>query len=162
AMRFRAAYRIVQPIHMANATRNNARRSPPPESAGSWASLSAMPAWNGFVGPKALPIIAAPALIATTTTPSTPRPRPSTRSSGKRADRRLRHPVVGASHNDAPAGRWVVPPVEGPRRKNPRERGRNKDSTEQEDERIPRSLPRFTCGRSARVSIHGEKTYLKG
>ena len=81
-MRFRAAYRIVQPIHMANATRNNARRSPPPESAGSWASLSAMPAWNGFVGPKALPIIAAPALIATTTTPSTPRPRPSTRSTG--------------------------------------------------------------------------------
>jgi hypothetical protein len=41
-----------------------------------------MPAWNGFVGPKADPIIAAPALIAITVVPSTPIAPPSTINAG--------------------------------------------------------------------------------
>ena len=47
-------------------------REPEPdrENGGSSASFIAMPAWNGLVGPNALPTIAAPALIATTATAS--------------------------------------------------------------------------------------------
>jgi hypothetical protein len=36
--------------------------------------------------------------------------------SGERANRRLRHAVVGASHDNAPASRRIVAPVEAPRR----------------------------------------------
>ncbi len=57
-------------------------RRPPRPSGGSCASFNAMPAWNGFVGPNALPTAAAPALIATTVTASTPMPMPSVISTG--------------------------------------------------------------------------------
>ena len=65
---------MVHAIQIASPTMNIASRNPPPDTGGNCASFIAMPAWNGFVGPKALPIIAAPALMAITTRASTPRP----------------------------------------------------------------------------------------
>jgi hypothetical protein len=59
-----------------------ARRRPPPDIGGSSASFMAIPAWNGLVGPNALPTMAAPQLMATTTTALTPRPRPRRSSTG--------------------------------------------------------------------------------
>src|SRR5206468_8063567 len=80
--RFLAAYHIVQPIQRASAAANIVHRSGAEDIGGSCASFIAMPAWNGFVGPNALPIAAAPVLIATTDTASTPRPRPRRSSAG--------------------------------------------------------------------------------
>ena len=74
-----------------------ARRRPAAENGGSCASLSAIPAWNGLVGPNALPTIAAPALIATTATASMPRPAPSTSSAGHERDDFLLH-VLERAH----------------------------------------------------------------
>ncbi len=82
AVRVRLAYAMVHATHSTSATANIALRSANPEDAGSCASFMAMPAWNGFTGPNALPTIAAPALIATTVTPSTPTPRPSSSITG--------------------------------------------------------------------------------
>src|SRR5581483_3705408 len=76
--RFDVAWRSVQRIHAATAAANAVRRSPPAASGGSCASFSAIPAWNGLVGPNAEPIIAAPALMATTVVPSTRIRRPRT------------------------------------------------------------------------------------
>ena len=78
----RRACRMVHATQIANPATSMTNRIPPPASGGSSASLSAMPAWNGFVGPNADPTIAAPALIATTVIASTPMPRPSRISTG--------------------------------------------------------------------------------
>src|SRR5438552_1370772 len=59
--RVRTAYLIVHAIQTATPATNITRRRPPLESGGSWASLRAMAAWKGLVGPTALPTIAAPA-----------------------------------------------------------------------------------------------------
>src|SRR4029078_2344753 len=72
SVRVRLAYTMVHATHSTSATADMTLRNAKPEDAGSCASLMAMPAWTGFTGPTALPTIAAPALIATTVTPSTP------------------------------------------------------------------------------------------
>ena len=65
-----------------DADANIASRSPTAENGGSCASFIAMPAWNGLVGPNALPTMAAPALIATTATASMRSPAPSSSRAG--------------------------------------------------------------------------------
>ena len=75
----------VQAIQTATAAKRSPKRSAGWLSGGISANRSAMPVWNGLVGPKAAPTAQEPTLMLTAVMAPNPRPRLSTRMIGMSA-----------------------------------------------------------------------------